>query len=214
MSPALLASILFASASSALPQCGLTDGHFRVYQIEVKDLEAAKGGLSKSFAFARSYRTSIACEALEPGENPGPADQRHAETRWIPKQGRAKFESELASLGKLRISENKGAEPAPPPPAELAHLRKRTASERDPVKRRVLAESLASMENWEDSYRSTRNKDLVQVRLLWREKDQPPYSPPAPRSFNVAPKTVLLPRPVLAGEELRLAVERFKRNED
>ena len=212
MAALILAVLLFAGAASALPVCGPADGHFRVYQIKVKDLETAKGGLSKTFAFARSHRTSISCEVYGREENLGRADQRHAETRWIPKQGRAMFELELATLGQVRISDHPGAEPTPPPPGELKRLKTLAATERDPAKKKLIAVHITRQEDWEYSYRITGTMDLIHVRLLWREKDQPPYTAPPPKSLKVTPKTVrLVPSPV-GVEELRRSVDWFKKN--
>lgn len=209
MTPALLV-LLLAAPAGALPVCGPADGKFRVYQVETADLEAAKGLLSKTFAFARSHRTSIACEVYAQGEKLGPADKRHAETRWIPKQGRGRFEAELAKMGRVRIAEHAGTAVTAPPAGESKRLTKKLAAEKDPAARKLLSAHLDSLEAREYAYRISGTMDLAQVRLLWREKDQPPFSPPPPARFKITP---LASAPEIPdGEELRRAEDWFRRN--
>lgn len=209
MTPALLVLLLAASAG-ALPVCGPADGKFRVYQVETADLEAAKALLSKTFAFARSHRTSIACEVYARGEKLGPADKRYAETRWLPKQGRGKFEAELAKMGRVRTSEHAGTAVTAPPAGEAKRLAKKLAAEKDPARRKLLSAHLDSLESWEYTYRISGTMDLAQVRLLWREKDQPPFTPPPPARFKITP---VVSEPETAdGEELRRAEDWFRRN--
>lgn len=209
MTAALLVLLLAASAG-ALPVCGPADGKFRVYQVETADLEAAQALLSKTLAFARSHRTSIACEVYARGEKLGPADKRHAETRWIPKQGKGKFEAELAKMGRVRISEHAGIAVAAPPAGESKRLTKKLAAEKDPAARKLLEDRLVSLESWEYTYRISGTMDLAQVRLLWREKDQPPFTPPPPARFKIAP--VARAPEIPDGEELRRAEDWFRRN--
>lgn len=209
VTPALLVLLLAASAG-ALPVCGPADGKFRVYQVETADLEAAKALLSKTFAFARSHRTSIACEVYARGEKLGPADKRYAETRWLPKQGRGKFEAELAKMGRVRTSEHAGTAVTAPPAGEAKRLAKKLAAEKDPARRKLLSAHLDSLESWEYTYRISGTMDLAQVRLLWREKDQPPFTPPPPARFKITP---VVSEPETAdGEELRRAEDWFRRN--
>lgn len=210
MTTAALAGLLLALSAGALPVCGPADGEFRVYQVETADLEAAKRRLSKAYAFSLSHRTSVACEVYARGEKLGPADIRHAETRWIPKQSRGRFEAELAKMGRVRTSRHEGTRPAPPPSAELKRLKKRLPAEKDPAERKLLSDRIASLEAWEYTYRISGTMDLVQVRLLWREKDQPPFSPPPPARFKIAP--VARAPEIPDGEELRRAEDWFRRN--
>jgi len=213
------AAFLFLTAAApawAAPKCGMTDGGFRVYQVTVKDFEAAKAGLSKSFAFARSKRTGITCEAYDYLDEPGPLDERHFETRWIPKQGRLKFEGELQALGELRISHNKGHDEAyvPPTEAELKRFKAEAAAERDPVERRKFEDKIAAVEAWIEGQNSVRTLDLVQVRLVRLGKDRPAYVPPAPGSFFVTPVTVKVSPVALGAEELRRSSDWFSKRED
>jgi len=211
-------ALLFATATTAAtaPTCGMTDGTFRVYQVVVKDFEAAKAGLSKSFAFARSQRTGITCEAYDWPDEPGPFDERHFETRWIPKQGRLKFEGELKALGELRISQNKGHDETyvPPTPGELKKFKEEAAAERDPVARRKFEDKIARVEEWIEQQHAVRTFDLVQVRLVRLGKDRPPYVPPEPGSFLVTPETVRLSPAALGAEELRRSTDWFSKRED